>query len=133
MNDPGKRGKKKRQFNANKGFSLLELLIGLAILAIGILAITGMQMTSIRGNFFSDNLMQASILGQDRLEQLKSLHPFPGDGTNNELIEVRGTNFTRTSIVTSHPTLTGSWVIRVNVTWTDTSDHSVSFSTVRSP
>lgn len=116
-----------------KGFSLLELLIGLVILAIGILAITGMQMTSIRGNFFSDNMMQASILGQDRLEQLKSLNPFPGEGTNNELVTIRGTNFSRTFVITPHPTLTGSWVIRVNVTWTDTSDHSVSFSTVRSP
>jgi len=117
----------------NKGFSLLELLIGLVILAIGILAIAGMQITSIRGNFFSDNIMQASILGQDRLEQLKSLNPFPGEGINNELITIRGTNFSRTSVITLHPTLTGSWVIRVNVTWTDTSDHSVSFSTVRSP
>lgn len=133
MNYPSKRGKKEKQLNTSRGFSLLELLIGLVILAIGILAITGMQMTSIRGNFFSDNIMQASILGQDRLEQLKSLHSFPGEGTNNELIEKRGTNFTRTSTITLHPTLPGSWVIRVNVTWTDTSDHSVSFSTVRSP
>ncbi len=121
------------QIQNKKGFSLLELLIGLVILAIGILAITGMQMTSIRGNFFSDNIMQASILGQDRLEQLKSLNPFPGEGTNQETIAVRGINFTRTSTITSHPTLVGSWVIRVNVAWTDTSDHSVSFSTVRSP
>jgi prepilin-type N-terminal cleavage/methylation domain-containing protein len=124
--------KEEAQLN-QKGFSLLELLIGLVILAIGILAITGMQITSMRGNFFSDNIMQASILGQDRLEQLKSLQPFPGEGTNSEQIAVRGTNFTRTSVVTPHPTLTGSWIIRVNVTWTDTSDHSVSFSTVRTP
>lgn len=116
-----------------KGFSMLELLVGLAILAIGLLAIAGMQITSIRGNLFSDNILQASILGQDRLEQLKSLNPFPGEGTQNEIITVRGIDFTRTSIITPHPTLAESWVIRVNVTWTDTSDHSVSFSTVRSP
>src|SRR4030065_945765 len=64
----------RREMDLNqKGFSLLEILIGLVILAIGILAITGMQITSMRGNFFSDNIMQASILGQDRLEELKAI------------------------------------------------------------
>jgi type IV pilus assembly protein PilV len=117
-----------------KGFSLLELLIGLAILAIGILAIAGMQMTSIRGNFFSDNIMQASLLGQDRLEQLKTLSPFPGEGTYDDgSIVIRGTSFSRNYVISGHPTLTDSRVIRVTVRWRDTTDHSVEFSTVKTP
>ena len=36
-----------------KGFTLIEMLIGLVLLAIGLLAIAGMQITSVRGNFFS--------------------------------------------------------------------------------
>ena len=56
-----------------KGFSLIEVLIGLIILAIGILAVAGMQITSIRGTAFSNNLMQASVIAQERLEFLKSL------------------------------------------------------------
>ena len=56
-----------------KGFTLIEVLIGLIILAIGILAIGGMQITSIRGASFSYNLSQASVLAQNRLEFLKSL------------------------------------------------------------
>ncbi len=115
---------------------MLEILIALAILATGILAITGMQITSMRGNFFSDNIMQASILGQDRLEQLKTLYPPPNPGIYDDgSIAVRGTNFSRTYVVEAHPSpdLPDSRVIRITVRWRDTSDHSVSFSTVESP
>ncbi len=56
-----------------KGFTLIEVLIGLIILAIGILAIAGMQITSIRGTSFSNNLSQASVLAQNRLEFLKGI------------------------------------------------------------
>jgi len=56
-----------------KGFTLVEVLIGLIILAIGVLAIAGMQITSIVGTSFSNNLTQASVLAQDRLEFLKGL------------------------------------------------------------
>ncbi len=55
------------------GFTLIEVLIGLIILAIGVLAIAGMQITSIRGTYFSNNLSQASVIAQDRLEFLKGL------------------------------------------------------------
>jgi len=140
MNFPYPRGMRQIPFN-QKGFSLLEILIGLVILAIGILAITGMQITSMRGNFFSDNIMQASILGQDRLEELRAI-PLDQNpnafsiGTHDDgLIPIRGTNFSRVYIVEGHPSpnLPDSRVIRIIVSWRDTSDHSVSFSTVKSP
>jgi type IV pilus assembly protein PilV len=122
-----------------KGFTLLEILIALAILAMGILAIAGMQMTAVRGNFFSDNIMQASVLGQDRLEELKAIPLNQGTGTfslgihNDGVIPVRGTNFTRNYAVEPHPVLTESRVLRVTISWRDTTDHNLSFSTVKSP
>ena len=56
-----------------KGFSLIEVAIGLIILAIGLLSIAGMQMTSIQGNSFSKKLTQATYVIQDRLELLRYL------------------------------------------------------------
>jgi len=135
MNSHDHGGRKEMDLN-QKGFSLLEILIGLVILAIGILAIAGMQITSMRGNFFSDNIMQASILGQDRLEQLKTLSPLPNPGTYDDgFIAIRGTSFSRVYNVSAHPSpdIPDSIVIQVTVRWRDTSDHSVSFSTVKSP
>ena len=56
-----------------KGFTLIEVLIGLIILSVGLLAIAGMQITAVRGNFFSHYLTQASYVGQDRLELLNNM------------------------------------------------------------
>lgn len=108
------------------------MLIGLVILAIGLLAIAGMQITSVRGNFFSSNLTQASVLAQDRLEVLRNI-PY-GDAAlsagNHNDGTIAGTIFTRDYDVAVIPGTT-MLNITVSVSWRDTTDHSISFTTVR--
>ena len=116
----------------NKGFSLIEVLISLVILAIGLLAIAGMQVTSIRGNSFSNNLTQATILAQDRLEQMKNL-PYASLSSGQDTVTVSGFTFTRqynvdSAVLGGSSTMT---MITVTVSWTDTSTHSVSLNTIR--
>lgn len=114
-----------------KGFTLIEVLIGLVLLAVGLLAIAGMQITSVKSNSFSSNITQASIMAQDRLEILRNLpmgHADLGAGTHNDVIP--GTTFTRLYTVAVVPGTT-MLNITVNVSWTDSSSHTVSFSTVR--
>ncbi len=115
-----------------RGFTLIELLVGLVLLAIGLLAIAGMQIKSVNGNFFSANLTQASILAQDRLEALRQL-PFDNTaldvGTHSEG-PIGSTIFSREYGVTVVPGTTMR-SITVTVRWTDNSNHSVSFTTVR--
>ena len=134
-----------RAIRTSKGFSLIEVLIGLIILGIGLLGIASMQVTAVRGGFFSDNLMQAIFLGQDGLETLKSL-PLPGgnwpaplslgqhnfgqipdDGSG----AIQRTNFTRFYAVTQHPVLPGARIIQIAVDWTDWTSHRVSYTTTR--
>jgi len=115
-----------------KGFTLIEVLIGLVLLAIGLLAIAGMQITSVRGNFFSSNMTQASILAQDRLEALRNLpfgHQDLSEGVHNEGV-IPGTPLSRQYTVQVIP---GTTLLNITVTvsWTDTSNHAVSFSTMR--
>jgi type IV pilus assembly protein PilV len=118
----------------NKGFTLIEVLIGLIFLAIGLLAIGALQITSTRGNFFSNNLMQASYIAQDRLEFLKNSHLDDGalsngnhpDGTTT----ISGIVYTRGYTVVDDP---GRYkIITCIVTWNDGVDHNLSFSTIRS-
>jgi len=107
--------------------------VGLVLLAIGLLAITGMQITSVRGNFFSSNMTQASILAQDRLEILKNLpyaHADLSIGNHNDGV-ITGTIITRDYDVSAIPGTT-MLNITVRVRWRDTSDHTISFSTIRS-
>lgn len=112
-----------------KGFTLIEVLVGLVILAIGLLAIAGMQLTSVKGNFFSSNLTQASVLAQDRLEILRNL-PWADVNTFSEGT-IPNTIFTREYTVNLVPGTTMKEIM-VTVRWRDDTDHSVSFSTVRS-
>ena len=112
---------------------MIEVLVGLVLLAIGLLAIAGMQITSVRGNFFSSNMTQASILAQDRLEILRNLPNAHADlnvGNHDEGV-IPGTIITRDYDVSLIPGTT-MLNITVRMRWRDTSDHTISFSTVRS-
>ena len=59
--------------NKQDGFSLLEVLIALVILAIGLLAVAQMQITAIKGNAFGSGMTSASSLAANTLERLMAL------------------------------------------------------------
>jgi prepilin-type N-terminal cleavage/methylation domain-containing protein len=120
-----------------KGFSLTEVLIGLVFLAIGLLAIASLQVTSVRGNFFSNNLMQATYAAQDGLESLKNLRmddPSLGIGSHNDVpVIISDLTFNRSYSVVSIPDPNGNYLeIDYLVRWNDGTNHKISFSTIRS-
>jgi general secretion pathway protein I len=55
-----------------KGFSLVELLIALAILALAMLAAASMQFGSIRNNASGNMVTQANMLAKSKMEELKN-------------------------------------------------------------
>jgi type IV pilus assembly protein PilV len=54
------------------GFSLVELIVGLAILTVGLLAVAGMQGVAVEGNAASKNLTSAVFLAEAKLNELKA-------------------------------------------------------------
>ena len=54
-----------------KGFTLIEMLITMVVLAIGLLTLAHMQVSAMTGNVASNNMTVASTLAQDKLEELK--------------------------------------------------------------
>jgi type IV pilus assembly protein PilV len=116
-----------------KGFSLIEVLIGLVVLAIGLLAIAGMQITAVKGNFFSHYITQASYAGQDRLEFLDTLpidDPQLQAGDHNDgTVTISGVVFNRTYAVNVNGDLR---TITYRVGWNDGVSRNISFSTIRS-
>ncbi len=56
----------------NSGFTLIEVMISLVILLVGTLGVMGMQYYAISGNTSSRELVNATNLGQDLIEQLKT-------------------------------------------------------------
>jgi prepilin-type N-terminal cleavage/methylation domain-containing protein len=112
-----------------KGFTLIETLIGLVILAIGLLAIAGMHVNSIKSNMFSNHVNQATIFAQDKLEELKNLTY--GLLNSQDYVPITGTVFSRKYDVVEDVG-NAMKTITVTVKWTDLSDHSISLSTIRS-
>jgi prepilin-type N-terminal cleavage/methylation domain-containing protein len=122
-----------KAFRKQKGFTLIEVVAGLIILAIGLLAIATMQITSTKGGYFSSNVTQATIFAQDKLEYLKNLSysdSHLSTGLHNEGA-ISGTIFSRVVDVVEDAG-NSMKTITVTVRWTDHGNHNISFSTIRS-
>ncbi len=123
----------KEMVKGQKGFSLIEVMVTLIVLAAGLLATAALQITSIRGNSFSSHVTQASILAQDKLEILRSLSyddPKLTEGQPAEQITKAGLVFT----VGYDVTLLGNSMkkITANVRWFDRTGHNISLSSIKS-
>ena len=65
---------RKYPFSNNKdGFTLIEVLVAMAILAIGMMAVISMQFSAVRNNTKGDLITQATLLAKQKMEELKSL------------------------------------------------------------
>jgi len=118
-----------------KGFTLLEVLAALVILAFGLLALAGLHITSIRGNSFSHHLSLATVAAQDGLEFLKNLPLNDNRLLPNQYDDKRALppgmslmSFARTYNVTEADNMK---TIQYTVRWNDGRDHSVTFTTQR--
>jgi len=64
---------KKNKMNEQSGFTLIEVMIALVILAAGLLALATMQIVSIRSNAFSSEMTYATMMAQSRLEAIRNM------------------------------------------------------------
>jgi type IV pilus assembly protein PilV len=60
-----------RKLKGKEGFSLIEVLVALVILAVGLLALAMFQITAIRGNAVASKWTVATQLSQDRLDHFR--------------------------------------------------------------
>jgi len=118
----------------------MEVLIALVFLAIGLLAIASLQGISVRGNMFSNNLMQGTYVAQDGIELLKTLPLTDAKlqaGSYNDgpwQISTPGGSYTSVVFNRSYTVVVNGNLrtIQYTVTWNDGINHTVTFSTIRS-
>ena len=92
--------------SSSRGFSLLEVLLGITVFMIGMLGVTALNISSLKSNTFSGNMSEAIIIAGDKLEEILNLEyndpcltdptclPDPnyplndvdGDGTDQDLL-----------------------------------------------
>jgi general secretion pathway protein I len=107
------------------GYSLVELLVAMALFAIAALGLSAGVIMVVRSGVSSDHLTRATILAQDKLEELAALgSPLTG-GTDTPQ-----PGFSRVWTVSSDDPETGVARIDVAVFWEDGDSQSVSLVTV---
>jgi type IV pilus modification protein PilV len=120
---------------SNTGFTLIEVLVAMAIFAIAVLGLAMGATSVMRANQTSYNNTLATNLAQDRLEQLKaltvsSLPSCPSYATAgcSDTSTTSGVTFTRSwQIIANSPT-TGVNRLDVQVSWTDYMSRSITIS-----
>lgn len=102
----------------SKGFSLIEVLLAMLILAISLLALAGLMVTTTRNNSFGGHMTEAATFAQDKLEQLRGAawaSIIPGADT---VVGATGISYGRSWTVANNPNGDQAWVT-ITMNWTD--------------
>ncbi len=116
MSDKETKGPEKK-FN-NKGFTLIEILIALAIFSIGILGVASMQIFSVNYNSHARRLTEATTRGVETLETLMTLPYDSGNLDSGSSYEITDGIYTVSWDVTADPVLDFK-TINMTVTWSE--------------
>ncbi len=106
------------------GFSLIEILVSLFLFSVLALSISASIMNALRADTISENLTQATILAQDKLEELSA-----GFGSRSGSDFPR-LGFVRTWNMTASAPPGGPAGAEVSVSWTDSQPHTISVATI---
>ncbi len=120
-----KTGVKKSQ--KDEGFTLIEVLIAISILAVGLLAVATMQIMSIKVNSTAGQITDRITLAQDKLEELMALpysspwledlgDPPSGTDTNGNTHQETTDGYTISWTVTDDALVSNTKLITVTVT-----------------
>jgi len=119
-----------------EGFTLIENLVAIVLIATGVLGFSINTIGVIRGNYISHNVTIATNLAQDKMEELLGQSTLSNitdsPDPNNPITETGATNgrFTRTWTVSGSPLGSELKDVAVWVRWSDYIDRKVKLSTL---
>lgn len=105
------------QLKNMKGFTLLEVMIALVILAVGLLGLASLQIMAIKGNSYGQQMTVASTMAQNQLEQLRRATGGLTNG-NDAVTDQNGITYTRSWTVTPNSPQSGASTVLVTISWT---------------
>lgn len=106
---------------SEKGFTLLEVMMSLLILAIGLLGVTALTITSVKVNSNANQLTWAYQTAQADLEKLRSL-PWASISNGSRTAKYKGVVFTSTWAVVAEGKIKN---VSLSVAWNDSRDHQI--------
>ena len=108
----------------SNGFTLIEILIAVIILAFALLALAGLMVTTTRNNSLGGHMTEGATFAQDKLEEFRAT-PFDNIlSDNDQKTGANGIQYTRSWIVATNPG-NNLKTVTLTVNWTDKNDHSI--------
>ena len=109
------------------GYSLVEVIVAIIILAIAIIPMVGMFDMGLRASAAGSNYDKARMLATERLEKVKALPYYKPDPAANSAVEIYhpGTPVSGTSGIFSYTVTTTYWRETEGAITADASDNSV--------
>ena len=109
----------------NRGFTLLEAVMAMAIFSIGILAVGSMQLWNTKNNTTGDFTTQATMLARQKVEELKVVSDIDDLASGNDTIGIFRRRWVPSDITGTLSRIT------VTVEWTrQGKDHSVEIESI---
>jgi len=113
-----------KKLRVENGFTLIEVMVSIVILAIGLLGLAPMMAISITGNAFANEATEATVLAQDRIEELKNTATFASIPQSDSVdVDGKYSVVSRVDDSVSDGTVpVGVYKIFVRVRWVDQAD-----------
>ena len=116
------------------GFTLLEMLVAVVILAVGLLGMAALQGTALRGNNLGSTSTEAGSLAMQRLEEFKNVtyDAVGPEGTSaaEEVVGASGIRYTRQVTIAFNSPVTNTKRVTVSVSWSAPTPHTVNLQTI---
>lgn len=120
-----------RRLRASRGFTLIEVVVAIVMLAFGVLASASLTAALMKSNRGVTNRTRAVEVLREKVEELQSV-TYPALGNGSDAVTVRGIAFSRTWTVAADTPAPNLKQVTLTVTWTDRQgSHSVSNQTIR--
>lgn len=117
-----------RESTDNKGFTLIEIMIAIAIIAIAIFGVMSVVVMVLKGNIHSNKVTTSTSLAQAKMEDIKNMDYSAISGTYTVYTD----SYLEVTVKNDTPG-TNMKTITVNVYWnpgTTTSTHKVKLQTI---